>query len=510
MNEKQYEILCGYPTTREKKTWNRINKIIKKWGDLNGVIHHDIYAPDSPSSTYYACAMALSSLLTGNAIIREFKDGSIQPHSDLIKYAKERGIPISLLTKKWTVPQISKILKKIADKNFKQHGNCNKLSLFTVFWEFNYKNQSARSYIDLLYSILDKKEEIKLTGDSKFLLQAGVLYPEKPQKHIVSGKIEKSKTKPRKEKMQLDFVEKEFETVFNDWLEYKKDRRQSYKNATSVKLCYKKLKELSNNNPKIAKEIVEESMANNWAGLFPLDERRSIGTGKSNYKILSPDDEQENPKLIKPEQSTGKRYSGRAGILANRFIDCLAAQDRPKKDEDKREWENKMVGFLEISKMPEAIMLKIINWYAENLQTENYPFSPYDDIEDFLSTIEMVWAAKSISILHTRLESLESTTITHEKFESLKSKIVQYLNGQAIKTKSVIESELQKGFETKTKQFEEKINARLEKMEKEQKATLQTIEEQTSRISNLISDEQFKLFIAHHILNDASKLVNKK
>lgn len=58
--------------------------------------------------------------------------------------------------------------------------------------------------------------------------------------------------------------------VLDEWLAYKKERKQTYKSERSLKLCRKKLVELSNGNPKIAKEIVEQSMANNWAGLFPL------------------------------------------------------------------------------------------------------------------------------------------------------------------------------------------------------------------------------------------------
>lgn len=35
-------------------------------------------------------------------------------------------------------------------------------------------------------------------------------------------------------------------------------------------MAYKKLIKLSDNNPKVATEIVEQSLANNWAGLFKL------------------------------------------------------------------------------------------------------------------------------------------------------------------------------------------------------------------------------------------------
>jgi hypothetical protein len=53
------------------------------------------------------------------------------------------------------------------------------------------------------------------------------------------------------------------------WLAYKKEKAQSYK-PTGFKTFYKKLCELSNNNPQIAMAIIEQSMQNNYAGIFPL------------------------------------------------------------------------------------------------------------------------------------------------------------------------------------------------------------------------------------------------
>ena len=66
------------------------------------------------------------------------------------------------------------------------------------------------------------------------------------------------------------FVAPEFETVFSVWLEYKHQRRESYKSDLSLKTCYNKLYKLADGDPQKAMAIVEQSMANNWAGLFPL------------------------------------------------------------------------------------------------------------------------------------------------------------------------------------------------------------------------------------------------
>lgn len=79
----------------------------------------------------------------------------------------------------------------------------------------------------------------------------------------------------------IDFVSDEFKEVFSSWLEYKRDRKENYKSDKSLKACYKKLLELSNNNPETACLIVEQSMANNWSGIFEL---RNGNTGKAAFK----------------------------------------------------------------------------------------------------------------------------------------------------------------------------------------------------------------------------------
>jgi len=81
----------------------------------------------------------------------------------------------------------------------------------------------------------------------------------------------KNKRRIKKEDLlkNLD-IEPEFIEIFLDWLEYKKERRESYKSSKSVSLAYNKLIKLSGGNKTKAKSIIEQSMANNWAGLWDL------------------------------------------------------------------------------------------------------------------------------------------------------------------------------------------------------------------------------------------------
>lgn len=59
------------------------------------------------------------------------------------------------------------------------------------------------------------------------------------------------------------------ESVITKWLEYKKEKRQSYK-PKGLESFKKKIYEMSGGDPVVADAIVEQSMANNYQGLFPL------------------------------------------------------------------------------------------------------------------------------------------------------------------------------------------------------------------------------------------------
>ena len=62
----------------------------------------------------------------------------------------------------------------------------------------------------------------------------------------------------------------EFTEVVIEWLEYKKQRKETYKSEKSIKALCTKIKNLSEGNAAQAKAVIDQSMANNWAGLFEL------------------------------------------------------------------------------------------------------------------------------------------------------------------------------------------------------------------------------------------------
>lgn len=91
------------------------------------------------------------------------------------------------------------------------------------------------------------------------------------------------------EKIDFSFIENDFKRVVFEWLEYKAKKGQKYKDEKSLKLLYKKVINLSNGNPETANAIVEQSMANNWAGIFPLKDS-NYGTNQQHHPQANPSD----------------------------------------------------------------------------------------------------------------------------------------------------------------------------------------------------------------------------
>lgn len=95
-------------------------------------------------------------------------------------------------------------------------------------------------------------------------------------------------------------TESNIKEALQKWLNYKKERGQGYK-STGLKVCIKKLEQLSGNNPDLAMQIVDESISNNWSGLFPLRNSRIISqikpvetTFQRNMRIMREMEEENN------------------------------------------------------------------------------------------------------------------------------------------------------------------------------------------------------------------------
>ncbi len=60
--------------------------------------------------------------------------------------------------------------------------------------------------------------------------------------------------------------------AIGEWFEYKRERGEAYRTLQSMQLFCVKLKELADGNEYRAQKILQNSMANNWSGIFPLND----------------------------------------------------------------------------------------------------------------------------------------------------------------------------------------------------------------------------------------------
>lgn len=104
------------------------------------------------------------------------------------------------------------------------------------------------------------------------------------------------RSKSRKKELDLSFIPTDFLPIIERWVKYKQERKQAY-TQSGIEACYHKLLELSNTNPNIAMAVIEQSIANNWAGLFELkngtgtqlsiSQKQSPGTRKESVERLA-------------------------------------------------------------------------------------------------------------------------------------------------------------------------------------------------------------------------------
>lgn len=130
-------------------------------------------------------------------------------------------------------------------------------------------------------------------------------YGERNNAH--AHEIEKPKTAAQKPTPDLSFVAPEFMQVFTEWLAYKKERHETYKTPRSLRACYKRLTELADNDPLTAEKIIQQSFANNWAGLFALKNETQYGK-QTNGSALGVHAEPKAATAPQPNAANAKPY----------------------------------------------------------------------------------------------------------------------------------------------------------------------------------------------------------
>ena len=95
-----------------------------------------------------------------------------------------------------------------------------------------------------------------------------------------SSKSKKEKSSAQKEKHTgrskfdlegwLGSVNEPWQGLLRQWMEYKIQRRERYKTELGARKCLTLLQNLSSGDARVAQMIIDQSIASNYAGLFPL------------------------------------------------------------------------------------------------------------------------------------------------------------------------------------------------------------------------------------------------
>jgi hypothetical protein len=137
----------------------------------------------------------------------------------------------------------------------------------------------------------DNQNEIKMESNKDKDKDKDENKDKELDKNKEENKDKDKKLKIKKENsVDLFFIEdNRYKLLMEKWLSYKKDRQEQYKNHQSIKQCYNLLFKLSKGNPKVANEIINTSMANNWAGLFEIKEKPIYQNNKPRHTNKHPE-----------------------------------------------------------------------------------------------------------------------------------------------------------------------------------------------------------------------------
>jgi hypothetical protein len=126
------------------------------------------------------------------------------------------------------------------------------------------------SYFDRVAAVVGNEVGAEVTVEvANGVLSAKIKRKENKTKKDIPPLPPAGERAPKKD-FDFSFVENDFSDAFFEWLDYKKAKGQAYKSQNSLEICYRNLKKLAGGRRENAKLIAEQSIANNWNGLFEL------------------------------------------------------------------------------------------------------------------------------------------------------------------------------------------------------------------------------------------------
>jgi hypothetical protein len=172
------------------------------------------------------------------------------------------------------------------------------------------ESQSEKQNATIIYKLNYTESNKEKSGKEDFetMEVAG-----KPAPSLSSSPKRKEKNSGKKEKKApsphldtdaiLQTIESPWQELMHTWLEYKRLRKESYRSEIGIRKCLTMLRNLSGNNPETAVVIIDQSIANNWAGLFELKRqaytpRGQPATGQHIGQIKQPETEEHKNRIL--------------------------------------------------------------------------------------------------------------------------------------------------------------------------------------------------------------------
>ena len=204
-------------------------------------------------------------------------------------------------------------------------------SFSAIYKMFSLENMLVSQYVSQNVSQNETQSgtqiEMQRSEDSSFVsqneTQNGNIYRVNRDNNIISNSSTDSnksnrENSPKEKKFSIDKWAKAQESPWRElmliWLEYKRTRKESYRSEVGAKKCLTLLRNLSGGNAEVAQQIIDQSMANNWAGLFALKESppsRGQPPGRAHGQrvgqIIQSEDEEKRQRFIERLKNAGKK-----------------------------------------------------------------------------------------------------------------------------------------------------------------------------------------------------------
>jgi hypothetical protein len=199
-----------------------------------------------------------------------YEDKKVLIHGELIECKRSQSL-LSLLSwaklfgKNWTIQKVRTFFELLKSDSMIHTEGLPKTTRLTVCNYDDYQTDQQTDNTQITFKQQTDNTQITTTKEVK--------------------KLRSKEVKNKEEELikEIDILP-EFKEPFKNWLQFKRLRGESYKDKQSTSLAYKKLLKLSGNNLIRAVQIIEESMANNYAGLFPLKQEKN-GSQPQNQTI---------------------------------------------------------------------------------------------------------------------------------------------------------------------------------------------------------------------------------